>query len=82
MLEPIERHSKDIFVSSPDRQDIVRVDADDIDNREARANAALIAAAPDLLEACQQAVFAIPTTHGAFETVKNAIKKALTIPKK
>ena len=29
-----------------------------------------------LLEACQQAAFAIPTTHAAFETVRAAIKAA------
>lgn len=39
-------------------------------------NARLIAAAPDLLEALRQAVFAIPTTHGAFEVVRQAIAKA------
>jgi hypothetical protein len=36
----------------------------------------LFAAAPELLEACRQAIFAIPTTHGAFETVRAAIAKA------
>lgn len=40
------------------------------------ADARLIAAAPELLEACRQAAFAIPTTHGAFETVRAAIAKA------
>lgn len=29
-----------------------------------------------LLEACHQAAAALPTDHGAFETVRNAIKKA------
>lgn len=43
----------------------------------AEANARLMAAAPDLLEACLQASAALPTDHGAFETVRNAIKKAL-----
>lgn len=43
---------------------------------EIDANARLIAAAPELLEACLQAVMAIPTDHGAFETVRNAISKA------
>ena len=42
----------------------------------AQANATLIAASLELLEACRQAVFAIPTTHGAFETVRAAIEKA------
>jgi len=43
---------------------------------EAEANARLIAAAPELLEACRQALFAIPTTHGAFQTIAAAIAKA------
>lgn len=34
------------------------------------------AAAPLLLEACKQALFAIPTTHGAFQTVRDAIAAA------
>lgn len=37
---------------------------------------ALNKAAPELLEACQQALFAIPTTHCAFETIRAAIAKA------
>jgi hypothetical protein len=44
--------------------------------KEWKANAKLIAAAPELLEACRQALFAIPTTHAAFETVRAAIAKA------
>lgn len=40
------------------------------------ANARLIAAAPTMLEALQQAAFAIPTDHGAFETVRAAIAQA------
>lgn len=40
------------------------------------AYARLFAAAPDLLEACLQAASALPTTHGAFETVRAAIAKA------
>ena len=44
------------------------------------ANAAYIVKAvnahEDLLEACRQAIFAIPTTHGAFKTVATAIARA------
>lgn len=45
--------------------------------QEEKANAKLIAAAPEMLEALQQAAFAIPTDHAAFETVRAAIKTAL-----
>ena len=41
------------------------------------ANARLIAAAPSMLEALKQAAFAIPTTHGAFDSVNRAIKLAI-----
>ena len=30
----------------------------------------------ELLEACKQALFAVPTIHGAFPTISNAIAKA------
>lgn len=43
------------------------------------ANAKLIAAAPDMAEALQQALFAIDPTHAAFQTVKQAIAKALPV---
>lgn len=39
-------------------------------------DAKLLAAAPELLEACHQALQAVPTTHGVFETLRNAIAKA------
>lgn len=39
-------------------------------------NARLIAAAPDLLEACEQALAGVPTDHGAFQTLRAAIEKA------
>lgn len=48
----------------------------DFGDAKTNANARLIAAAPELLEACNQAIFAIPTTHGAFEVVRSAIAKA------
>jgi hypothetical protein len=40
-------------------------------------DARLIAAAPEMYEALQQAAQAIPTTHGAFETVRAALAKAV-----
>ena len=39
-------------------------------------NALLLASAPALFEACIQAIYAIPTTHGAFDTVRQAIAQA------
>ena len=45
-------------------------------SKQGRANAALIAAAPEMYEALQQAAQAIPTTHAAFETVRGALAKA------
>lgn len=59
--------------------------ADDIDNAQARANAALIAAAPDLLEALTDLVDAIEKDMGAsaitlrVETAQDAIKKSKDI---
>ncbi len=43
----------------------------------AEANAKLIAAAPAMLEALQQALFALPTDHACFQVVRDAIKLAI-----
>ena len=48
-----------------------------MDESEQTSNARLIAAAPSMLEALKQAAFAIPTTHGAFDSVNRAIKLAI-----
>ena len=48
-IEPIHRLDSEIIITEPG----VAIDYDDVDHKEQEANARLIAAAPDLLEACQ-----------------------------
>jgi hypothetical protein len=54
----------------------VRFSSNAIPSKMDIANAKLIASAPQLLEALHQASFAIPTTHAAFDVVRQAIHAA------
>lgn len=62
------------WITGPDGKDLLNFGQRS--PRQVAANSRLICAAPELLEACYQAAFAIPTTHAAFETVRAAIAKA------
>lgn len=71
-VEPYDKYQKDIIIIEPR----CSVDNDDVDHEEAEANARLIAAAPDLLEALQAVVAIADRKTVEFDRARTAIAKA------
>ena len=73
-IEPYDKFDKQIFIVEPRAV----VDNDDVDHEEAAANARLIRACPDLLEALQEIVkLAAEKAHGPISArARAAIAKA------
>ena len=72
------RHKYDIVIRGPKNEPIALVLIAGFSKKEGAANANLLAAAPDLLEALQGLLNALPsaTTHPAIKSARAAIAKS------
>jgi hypothetical protein len=70
-IVPHDRYDKDILIVPSS----VWVDNDDVDHEESKANASLIATAPDLYEALTYAMHLIRESPGANETYRAAAER-------